>query len=142
MQVGVEYFSAASPFRWPGAHRPIWMLKHRPIAQRKFLLLRDGDRLVVLIGPDFRFVADYHHRDLVAAASAVRLTGSARQAGGGVMYVAGGTNGWEALFEFWSDSICGPYGGSMSNPAVISDIERQLEMKVRVDDSGATKKPY
>lgn len=113
-------------------------LKSPSICERKFLLLKDDDELVVVIGPPFGFVAEYRHQDLVRPVVMRRGRILHGPVGGGVAVVSGD----EMLFEFWSHRITGHYSGMLEDDEAGPELERQLGMRISTNTASVDEPPF
>ncbi|MEA3249958.1 MAG: hypothetical protein U9Q03_06445 [Patescibacteria group bacterium] len=137
MKVTVEHY-LVDIHRKPGEKGDISGIGRPVIAERKFLLLKDDDELVVLIGPPFEFIAQYTHAELRKAAIMQRGRRMRGPFGGGVAVVSG----TDILFEFWGPLIIGKYDGSLEDEEVRPELERQLGMTVSVNTASVSESPF
>ncbi len=108
------------------------------IARRKFIFLRDGDDLVIAIGPPFRNLADYSHDELRKRVMVSRGRILRGPFGGGVVVV--GAN--DIMFQFWSRRLTGDWDKELDAEEVWTEAARQLGRPVHDDRSHLLTSPF
>jgi len=82
---------------------------------RKFLLIEDGDKLVVVAGPHFTWPMEYHHV-LLRNKYFGEHGKSCRCLGGGVLFAeCNQRGGYSAQLGFWKSCVCGQYNDELAD---------------------------